>query len=51
MDIRVIKDIGFIIVLKRDIEGVGVGHEGNGHHQADDQEMEFGNRPSFLDKR
>jgi hypothetical protein len=39
LNIWVVEDIGSVIELEGNLEGVGIGYEGNNHHQADGEEM------------
>jgi hypothetical protein len=39
LNIRILKNIGSVIELERNVEGVGVGCEGYNRHQADGEEV------------
>jgi hypothetical protein len=39
MDAQILDNIGRIVELKRDMKGVGIGHEGQNSHEADRKKM------------
>jgi hypothetical protein len=39
LNIWIVNNIGSVIELERNMEGIGIGYEGNNHHQADGEEV------------
>lgn len=45
MDTRFHDDVGVVIKLERDMEGVGIGYQRNERHQTDSEDVLEGKRP------